>query len=102
MAEYKHIAIEQVQCLATALFSKWKSWSSDTFRKKTDQLTKADVGLDNVDNKSSEAIRSELTADNVVSALGYEPPKATSTLNDIDLKLDIENGILYYKKIMNS
>lgn len=33
------------------------------------QLTKADVGLGNVDNKSSEQIRSELTKDNVETAL---------------------------------
>jgi hypothetical protein len=36
-------------------------------------LSKSDVGLSNVDNKSSATIRSELTASNVTTALGYTP-----------------------------
>jgi hypothetical protein len=36
-------------------------------------LVKDDVGLDNVENKSSATIRSELTSGNVTSALGYSP-----------------------------
>ena len=36
-------------------------------------LSKSDVGLGNVDNKSSATIRSELTASNVTTALGYTP-----------------------------
>lgn len=35
--------------------------------------TKSDIGLSNVDNKSSETIRNEITYDNVVGALGYIP-----------------------------
>ena len=35
--------------------------------------TKTDVGLGNVENKSSETIRNELTSDNVTTALGYTP-----------------------------
>lgn len=35
--------------------------------------TASDVGLGNVDNKSSETIRSEITKTNVTTALGYEP-----------------------------
>lgn len=35
--------------------------------------TKAEVGLGNVDNKSSETIRSEITKKNVTDALGYTP-----------------------------
>ena len=35
--------------------------------------TKAEVGLGNVDNKSSETIRSEITKKNVTDALGYIP-----------------------------
>ena len=38
-----------------------------------DSLTKSDVGLGNVDNKSSATIRSEITSGNVCSALGYAP-----------------------------
>ena len=38
------------------------------------KVTKSDVGLSNVENKSSATIRGELTKDNVVAALGYTPP----------------------------
>lgn len=41
--------------------------------------TKADVGLGNVENKSSATIRSELTKDNVIDALGYIPPETDTT-----------------------
>lgn len=37
-------------------------------------VTKSDVGLGNVENKSSETIRGELTKANVTNALGYTPP----------------------------
>ena len=36
-------------------------------------LTKGDVGLGNVDNKSSSTIRGEITSSNVTTALGYTP-----------------------------
>ena len=36
-------------------------------------VTKAEVGLGNVENKSSETIRGELTSKNVTDALGYTP-----------------------------
>ncbi len=41
--------------------------------------TKSDVGLSNVENKSSATIRSELTKENVTIALGYTPPTANTT-----------------------
>lgn len=47
---------------------KWKSWSP-----MYKGITKQDVGLTNVENKSSETIRSEITSENVVTALGYTP-----------------------------
>ena len=37
------------------------------------KVTKAQVGLGNVENKSSATIRGEITKDNVISALGYTP-----------------------------
>ena len=37
-------------------------------------VTKAQIGLENVENKSSATIRSELTKANVTTALGYTPP----------------------------
>jgi len=39
-------------------------------------LAKGDVGLGNVDNKSSATIRSEITSSNVTTALGYTPLNA--------------------------
>lgn len=46
-------------------------------------LDKSDVGLDNVENKSSATIRSELTSGNVTAALGYSPenPSNKNTAN---------------------
>lgn len=42
-------------------------------------LTSSDVGLENVENKSSETIRSEITSENVITSLGYTPPKKYSS-----------------------
>ena len=41
-------------------------------------LTSTDVGLANVENKSSATIRGELTSSNVTTALGYTPYNATN------------------------
>lgn len=41
-------------------------------------LTSSDVGLGNVENKSSATIRGEITSGNVTSALGYTPYNATN------------------------
>ena len=35
--------------------------------------SKEEIGLGNVENKSSQTIRGELTSDNVIKALGYTP-----------------------------
>ena len=40
-------------------------------------VTKAQVGLGNVENKSSATIRGELTKENVTTALGHEPSAVT-------------------------
>lgn len=45
-------------------------------------VTKAQVGLGNVENKSSATIRGELTKANVTTALGYTPPTTNTTYND--------------------
>ena len=42
-------------------------------------VTKALVGLSNVENKSSATIRGELTKENVTNALGYTPPTTNTT-----------------------
>lgn len=41
--------------------------------------TKSDIGLGNVENKSSATIRGELTKENVTNALGYTPPTTNTT-----------------------
>lgn len=41
--------------------------------------SKKEIGLGNVENKSSQTIRGELTSDNVIKALGYTPPKENTT-----------------------
>ena len=40
-------------------------------------VTKSDVGLGNVENKSSAEIRNDITQDNVTTALGYTPANQT-------------------------
>lgn len=40
-------------------------------------VTKAQVGLENVENKSSATILSEMTKENVTTALGHEPSAVT-------------------------
>ena len=42
-------------------------------------VTKSDIGLGDVENKSSATIRGELTKDNVTKALGYTPPTINTT-----------------------
>lgn len=46
-------------------------------------VTKSQIGLGNVENKSSAAIRGELTKANVVSALGYTPSSETGAAETI-------------------
>ena len=49
---------------------------------KTVNITKSGIGLGNVENKSSSTIRSELTSENVTTALGYTPVnKAGDTMS---------------------
>lgn len=50
-------------------------------------LTKSDVGLGNVDNKSSATIRGEITSSNVTSALGFTPTY-------IDIKTQAEYDVM--------
>lgn len=74
-ADSSHIhAISEVANLQTALEN--KANISHTH-------SKSDVGLDNVENKSSATIRSEITKANVVDALGYEPPVTDTTYSAI-------------------
>ena len=43
------------------------------------KVTKSQVGLGNVEDKSSETIRGEITKGNVTTALGYTPPETDTT-----------------------
>lgn len=47
-------------------------------------VTKSQVGLGNVENKSSATIRSEITDDNVTTALGFTPANQTDMTNAQD------------------
>ena len=51
-----------------------KGDSEASYRTGDVNITKANIGLDNVENKSSATIRGELTKANVTDALGYTPP----------------------------
>lgn len=59
-------------------------------------VTKADVGLGSVENKSSEAIRSEITSKNVTDALGFTPAGNPSggTAGQV-LKKDADGNIVW-------
>lgn len=50
-----------------------KGSAEDDYRVGNIEITKANIGLGNVDNKSSETIRGELTSANVTSALTFTP-----------------------------
>lgn len=61
-------------------------------------VTKSQIGLGNVENKSSATIRSELTKGNVTDALGYTPPTQDTTYsfasgdNNGTIKITPSNG----------
>ena len=64
----------------------------------TVNITKAGIGLDNVENKSSATIRSELTSSNVTTALGYAPINSSAT-NLTEQNLDGYKGTDYMGKM---
>ena len=53
--------------------------------------TKSDIGLSEVENKSSATIRGELTKENVTNALGYTPPVTDTVYDDTAIKNSINN-----------
>lgn len=55
-------------------------------------VTKAQVGLGNVENKSSATIRGEITKANVTTALGYTPYTQTQVDDLLDAKSDDGHG----------
>lgn len=72
----------------------------DGSTKLTVNITKAGIGLGNVENKSSATIRSELTASDVTDGLGYTPvnKSATSLSNqNLDAYVGVDvMGTMYY------
>lgn len=56
------------------------------------EVTKSQVGLENVENKSSATIRSEITKSNVTTALGYTPYTQTEVDELLDGKVDKVSG----------
>jgi len=55
-------------------------------------VSKTDIGLGNVENKSSTTIRSEITSQNVIDALGYTPLEVHNPI-DNELKSDSVNAV---------
>lgn len=64
-------------------------------------VTKSQVGLGNVENKSSATIRGELTKANVTTALGYTPPE-TDTVITVDSALSSTSTNPVQNKVINS
>ena len=56
-----------------------KGGAETEYRTGNVNITKDNIGLSNVENKSSATIRGELTQVNVTTALGYTPPKTDTT-----------------------
>ena len=56
--------------------------------------TKAEVGLGNVDNKSSETIRSEITFKNVTDALGFTPIETVPEMKGATFALAGKSGLV--------
>lgn len=63
-------------------------------------VTKSQVGLGNVENKSSATIRGELTKGNVTTALGYTPANQTDMTNAQDAITQL-NSDRYFKRIFS-
>lgn len=59
-----------------------KGDAESTYRDGDVNITKANIGLGNVENKSSATIRGELTSSDVTTALGYTPPQQDTTYNE--------------------
>lgn len=63
--------------------------SYDGSSAKTFNITKSNIGLGNVENKSSATIRGELTSSNVTTALGFTPAKTT----DIPSAITVDSAL---------
>lgn len=63
-------------------------------------VTKSQVGLTNVENKSSATIRGEINAANIENALGYTPvkPEAIKNIGKIETLLGTYKKVYYYEE----
>lgn len=64
-------------CLSGTLVAGVKGSVESIYRRGFVDISKANIGLGNVENKSSASIRGELTSANVTNALGYTPLSTT-------------------------
>lgn len=62
-----------IQVIKNNFVSGVKGDAEASYRNGKVNITKNNIGLTNVENKSSETIRNELTKPNVTKALGYTP-----------------------------
>ena len=63
--------IDEVKKLISSIDNKYNSHILN--KSNPHKVTKEQIGLSNVENKSSATIRSELTKENIVDGLGYTP-----------------------------
>lgn len=78
-------------CLAGTPVTGIKGNAETTYRKGNVNITPSNIGLGNVENKSSATIRGELTKSDVINALGYEPPTEGKTY---EVATTTENGLM--------
>lgn len=64
-------------------------------------VTKSQVGLGNVENKSSAIIRGELTKGNVTTALGYTPANQTDMTNAQDAITQLNSERAFLSKVFS-
>ena len=68
-----------------------KGSNESSYRTGDINITKDNIGLGNVENKSSSTIRGELTKANVTTALGYTPPESDTNTTYI-ITQDVNDG----------
>ncbi len=69
-----------------------KGSSESTYRTGNVSISATNIGLGNVENKSSATIRGELTSQNVIDALGYTPGSSGGTVTSIATGTGLTGG----------
>lgn len=71
-------------CLSGTMVTGIKGEAESTYKKGNVTITKENIGLENVENKSAATIRSEMTSEEIINALGYTPADSiTNTVTGI-------------------